>query len=333
MRRSSLAPAAILLIGLGCRQAIHKRVYVDFEAVLAGYSGSPLPSHPLPRAPGGVPPTTLSIPAVAPQTLIIQGASSGKAEALLEANRKTAVAELSKLLAERYVREVERAGQARIRLLEPAKQKAYEEAQAAIRAEFETYAQQRGQKLARLTSLVGFPDPNPLSLPPTTAVPEFVHARLAEASQLRKDIGALDDAYQARVVALLGEAGKQYNVSLSEAQGQIEADRKAAFARAEQEAITEAAKSYKSLAPLVMGAARVDLPGRPAQSVTLPAVPAPIAAPNVKERTLSLEQRRTILKDQLDMWIAVNGYELADNPDGVPNATPDFIKWRKERKL
>jgi hypothetical protein len=333
MRKSRLAPAAVLLLGLGCHQATHRRVFVDFEAVLASYSASPLPSRPVPHPPSGLPAKTLSIPAVAPRSIVVEGASATQANALLEQNRKTAVRELTKLLAERYVREVERAGQTRIHALEPAKRKAYEEAQSAIRTEFDAYAQKRGGKLAELTSLVGFPDPNPLSLPPTVQVPKFVQTRLDRAAQLRKDIAGLDDDYQNRVASILAAAEKQYDVSLTEARLQIEEDRAAAFARAEQEATAEAAKSYKSLAPLIMGGSRVDLPGRPAQSVTLPAIPVPRPAPNVRERTLTLDQRRTILKDQLDMWIAVNGYELSTSSDGVPNVTPDFIKWRKERKL
>ncbi len=333
MRKSNLALGAVVLFGLGCRQATHQRVYVDFEAVLASYSGSPLPSRPVPHPPVGLPAKTLSVPAVAPRTLLVEGASARQASALLELNRQAAVRELTTLLAQRYVREVERAGQARIKSLEPSKRTAYEEALAAIRTEFDTYAQKRGAKLAQLTSLVGFPDPNPLSIPPTAAVPKFVEGRLAQAVQLRKDIAGLDADYKAKSASLLAAAAQKYDTDLTEANLQIEQDRAAAFARAEQEATAEAAKSFKLLAPLVMSSAKVDMPGQPAESVTLPAVPAPIAAPNVRERTLTLDQRRTILKDQLQMWSAVNGYQLSDSPDGVPNVTLDFVRWRKERKL
>lgn len=333
MRKNSFALAALTLIGLGCRQAAHQRVYVDFEAVLASYSSSPLPSHPLPHPPGALPAKTLTVPAVAPRTILVQGGSSEQTNGLLELNRKAAVRELTTLLAERYVREADRAGQARVKALEPGKVAAYEEARAAIQSEFQSYALKRGAKLAQLTSIVGFPDPNPMSLPPTAQVRKFVQVRLDQAVQLRKDIAALDADYQARSASLLAAAAQKYNTDLTEANLQLEQDRAAAFARAEQEAITAAAKSYKSLAPLVMTNTRIDLPGQPSQSVTLPAVPAPIAAPNVRERTLTLDQRRTILKDQLRIWIAVNGYELSDSPEGVQNVTPQFVKWRRDRKL
>jgi len=264
---------------------------------------------------------------------VVEGAPNVQAQALLDKNRKEAIDELSKLLSQRYIREVERAGKERILALQPAKQAAYNKAQEEARAEFETYADQRGILVARLTSLVGFPDPNPKSLPPPTAVPEFVQARLTEAVDLRKKIAALDANYTNRISELLAEASKQYNVNLAFEQAQINEDRQDAIARATNEAMTEAAKSYKQLAPLIMGATTVSLPGEPAQSETLPAVPAPIAAPSVRERALSPEQRRAILKSQLDMWIALNGYQLASTPDGAADKTADFVKWRQEKKL
>lgn len=333
MLRSSIALIAIGLCGLGCRPVAHQRVYVDFEAVLASYSASPLPSKPTPRPPAGLPAKTLSITAVAPRTVVVEGMSAEKANAMLEKSRAQAVKELTTLLAERYVRDAERASAERIRNLEPAKQKEYELAQNAIRSEFESYANKRGAKVAALTSLVGFPDPNPESLPPTTTVPAFVQVRLNQAAQLRKDIKALDDEYQARVKDLLAAAESKYQTSLSEAKLLLEQDRAAAFRRAESEATAQIAKSYASFRPLVMGSSRIDLPGQPAQSVTLPAVPPPMGAPNVRERPLTADQRRNILRSQLNIWLAVNGYDLADRPDGVPNLTKDFVRWRKERQL
>ena len=333
MHKSSLVLSAIVLSGLGCRPVPHQRVYVDFEAVLASYSGSPLPSRPVPRPPAGLPAKTLSVPAVPPRTIVVEGMSADKANAMLEQSRAQAVKELTTLLGERYVREAERIGADRIRSLEPAKQKAYETAQAAIRSEFESYADKRGYDVAQLTSLVGFPDPNPKSLPPTSPVPAFVQKRLDQAAQLRKNINALDDNYQAKVKSILENSSKEYQTSLTEASLQLEQDRAAAFRRAEEEATAQIAKSYASFKPLVMGSSRVNLPGEPAQSVTLPAVPGPMAAPNVRDRPLTQGQRKTILHDQLQMWLAINNYDLASSPDGVPNVTPDFIRWRKERKL
>jgi hypothetical protein len=56
-------------------------------------------------------------------------------------------------------------------------------------------------------------------------------------------------------------------------------------------------------------------------------------APNVRERTLTLGQRRAILQSQLEMWSKVNGYDLSKSPDGAKDMTADFMEWRKEHKL
>jgi hypothetical protein len=264
---------------------------------------------------------------------VVEGESSSRAQALLEQNRKQAVRELTKVLTARYVREAERVGADRVRALEPGKREAYTRARAAVFEEFKRYAAQRGPLVAELTSIVGFPDPNPLSLPPTTPVPKYAQERLDRAAQLRKDIASLDASYEQRVREILDQVSKQYTIDLQTALTQLEEDRLAALGKAEQEAITEASRTYRSLAPLVMGTTRINLPGEPAQSVTLPPVPQPMSAPAVKEKALSIEQRRAILKAQLDIWLALHGYELVGTPALAPDLTADFMKWRQERRL
>jgi hypothetical protein len=333
MRRNRLTILVLVLCGFGCRQPAPERVYVDFEAVLASYKASPLPSHPLPKPPNGLPDEVVSVPAVAPRTVVVQGVSGAKADALLEENRKEAVAELSKLLSRRYEREAQRAGEKRIRELDPKKQAAYLSAQKAVEAEFQTYAVARSPLVARLASIVGFPDPNPTSIPPAATTAPLLIKRLTEAADLRKQMAILDANYENKIQDLLSQAGKQYGTDLADIEKQIDADRQDAMRRAEAEAVAEATKTYTSLRPILMGPAKVDLPGEPAQSVTLPAVPAPIAAPEVRERTLTAAQRRSILKSQLDVWVQVNGYELAKSPNDGKDMTADFVKWRQERKL
>ena len=333
MLKSKSALIVLVLGGLGCQQTAPQRVYVDFQAVLASYKASPLPSHAVPKGPGALPAKTLSIPAVAPRTVIVEGTSETKAEQILGANRQKAVKELTALLTERYTREAERAGEKRIHELDPKRQAAYQSAQAAVQQEFEAYAQKRAPLIAEITSIVGFPDPNPNSLPPPASAPPFAVAKLQHAADLRNEINKLDANYENRILDLLSAAGKQYNVDLATIEKEIEADRKEAMRRAESEAVTEAATTYRSLRPILLGPAKVDLPGQPAQSVQLPAVPAPLSAPNIRERTLTFSQRQAILKSQLDMWAKLNGYEVVKDPQDGKDMTTQFVKWRQEHKL
>ena len=333
MRKNSLAILILVLGGFGCRQPAQQRVYVDFEAVLASYKSSPLPSRPVPKAPNGLPAQTLSLPAVAPRRVIVEGAPTVQAGALLEENRKKAVQELTRLLSRRYQREAERAGEKLVRALDPKRKAAYLAAQNSVQQEFQTYAVQRAPLIARLTSLVGFPDPNPNSVPPPADTPAFLVARLKEADDIRKQIAQMDAAYENKIQDLLAQAGNQYNVDLAAIQKQVDQDRQVAMRRAESEAVAEAAKTYKSLRPILMGPSQVDLPGEAAQSLQLPAVPPPISAPEVRERTLNANERRAILRSQLNIWLKLNGYDLAKSPDGVKDMTAQFEQWRKDRKL
>ena len=335
MRRNNLAVLILGLVvgGFGCGQPAQQRVYVDFEAVLASYSASPLPTHALPKPPGGLPPQVVSIPAVTPRTVVVQGTSGDQAQRLLEQNRKKAVDELTALLTRRYVREAERAGEKNVRDLDPKRKAAYDAARDAVHQEFLGYATQRSPLISHLVSIVGFPDPNPKSLPPPDSTPQYALPRLAQAADLRKQIATLDADYRTKVRSIFAKVESDYNVDLVLIQNQIETDRAAAMKRAESEAVTEAAKTYASMRPIIMGPAEVNLPGQPSQSLELPAVSPPMAAPNVRERTLTADQKRSILQSQLQMWAKLNGYELAKTPEGAKDMTADFVKWRQERKL
>jgi len=334
MRRSNLTIAILIFCGLGCQQsAQQQRVYVDFQAVLASYKASPLPSRPVPKPPAALPAKTVAIPAVEPRTVVVEGTSESKAAAILEENRKKAVKELTALLSARYTREAERAGERRIHELDPKRAAAYASAQKAVTAEFDAYAQKRAPLIADLTSIVGFPDPNPNSLPPPASAPPFAVKRLQHAADVRQQINTLDANYENRILDLLSQAGKQYGVDLAAIEKQIAIDRAEAMRKAESEAVNEAATTYKSLRPILLGPTQVDLPGEPAQSAELPAVPAPMSAPDVRERTLTSGQREAILKSQLDMWIKLNGYQLVSDPQDGKDMTAEFVKWRQERKL
>lgn len=332
MPPSRFALLGIALIGLGC-QAAHKRVYVDMEAVLAGYKFSPLPYERLPKPPSGSPASTVSIPAVPGRTIVVQGSSQSKANATLQENRQEAVRQLTRILAKRYTREVEAEGAELIRGLEPKKLRAMEAARGRILEAFNAYAQKRGVRLAQLTSLVGFPDPNPTSAPPSQSIPAFAKARLQEAADLRIQIRELDRAYEAELGDILASVGREYDVNLTDVRAEIEARRVAGLGRAEREAMAEAASTYKALAPLLMGSTQMTLAPQPAESVTLPAVSGPEKAPEVRQQSLSLQQRKAILKSQALMWAGLRGYELSPTPGGAEDLTLEFIGWRKEQNL
>jgi hypothetical protein len=332
MPPSRIAALGLALMGLGC-QAPHKRVYVDFDAVLAGYRSVPLPAGKLPTPPAGEPAATLSLPRVEGRTIVVQGGTESKANAALELNRQEAVRQLTRILAKRYTREVDLEGAELIRGLEPLKLKAMEAARERILTAFRAYAEKRGVRLAQLTSIVGFPDPNPESLPPSQSIPAFARKRLQDAAELRKEISQLDAEYSHDLNDILASVGREYDVNLTDVRLDIEKRRIAGLDRAEREAMAEAASTYKSLVPLLMGNTEMRLSGQPAESVRLPPVPAPARAPAVHQQTHSMDQRRAILKSQLNMWASLNRYEISESPRGASDLTTQFVAWRRERKL
>lgn len=321
--------AALALTGLGCEAAAPgPMVFIDFDAALIATTSTPAVANALPNPPAAQPAKTLAIPGTLGRTLTVD---SSQERQVIERNRERAERELSRSLATLYQREAERAGQERLKELEPSRQEALRAAQDAVRIAFEAYALKRGPKVARLTAIVGFPDPNPDSLPPTREPDAAVKPRLEEAVALRAEIRTLAREYEVRSQELLAEAERRHDVDLTEAKAEIGRLRVGAIERAEQEAVAEIARSHSELQSLLIPSTTVELPATPPQSRTLPAEPPYDRAPAVDARVLTKQERRQLLVSQATIWAGARGYVIVDR--GGRDATAEFVAWVKDKRL
>jgi hypothetical protein len=323
--RTLLAAACALTLA-GCATN-RETVYVDLSSIHPS-SLQPVAELPSPKAPGATPGETLTLPATEPTSITL-----GARDDLLRENIERAERELSRALSREYLDEAEREASALLGALNPERDAALAAAQDRIRERFSIYAEERAPKLARLTAIVGFPDPNPASTPSTQEMPEYARRLLEEARQLRADLRSIDAAYEADVAAILQEVTSEYDNKLAELQAQIARQRSDAIERAEQNAVRQAQSAYAALQPSLLKRETVEVPGTPAKTVTIEPVQAMPEPPKVESNLLTPQEREALLKEQLTIWSSARGYVLSQTPIGARDATDEFKEWRKEMGL
>ncbi|HVL38498.1 MAG TPA: hypothetical protein VM328_03810 [Fimbriimonadaceae bacterium] len=197
---------------------------------------------------------------------------------------------------------------------------AYEGVLAQLRTIFEQYADERGPLLIRLTVLVGFPDPDPLSQ--RTSTSKHVTRMYEEARRLRSEIAELDQEFRAEAHELFAGIESITETQLDDIEAVIankleEADRKA------HEVASQEVQQHRQ-AILLAGRMQFRLPQQAGATVVVPGTAGPTAAPRV-EPAPALDEA-TLLQHDLEIWLDVNGYRLAAHGR---DATKEFVQWRR----
>lgn len=195
-----------------------------------------------------------------------------------------------------------------------------------VSALYRAYASKRFPLLVHLSSLTGFPDPDPKSQkePGTTlSAQDRFHTTIV---QLRQQIHELDVEFKSK----MNEIMAAQTARSQELQNQLNAaylnDLNNLDALAKEEAAKVAGRSEGEIKPLLIDQAQSIIPGVAANTLELPASPAVerriIPHPNLQERFLS--PRAT--EAALNTWLRLNGYRLSkDSRD--PDKTNQFAQW------
>jgi hypothetical protein len=228
-----------------------------------------------------------------------------------------------------YESEVERFELDQQRLAGEAQVKAYDEASKRLRREFEAYAAQRMPIFSELTLIAGFPDPNPTSKQPEDKLSPVLQQRFDRAVQLRKQLAAIDDQFQATVQQILGgvrdlSAAELAAMRLRVEQFKEELDRKADAEAKAQVRQTASEMGLKLLDPL-----NLTLPGIPTKTVTVPGEAKLEPAPTLPARNTEQDRER-LMRHQLSIWLGLNRYSLTERPGGGADKTGEFLKWREK---
>jgi hypothetical protein len=328
LKAATIALVAVFLIG--CKKGT-ERVFVDVAAILRDETPATIPSTPMPKPPPGMPATTIVLPGRPEQTIHDTGGTITTSVEQLEAAQRAAIKQLNARLRALYANEVARYARERLEAGDKVRSKAFADANRALLKEFLSYADERGPLLSSLAILSGWPDTNPESKGDPSKMRFMAKQNFLEAKRLRGEIAKTDAGFAAKAKGILASAQGVADSDLAQAQIDIEKFRDETNAKADAEAAREVRATPKQLDIRLAGARTMTLPAVPEIRYQLAASPSPRAVPQVTFTDIgnSAGERRRQVEQELEIWLGLNRYSLAQSPSGVPNRTDEFKAWQK----
>ncbi|HVT13783.1 MAG TPA: hypothetical protein VHE55_16075 [Fimbriimonadaceae bacterium] len=334
MRRSSFfAIIAILLSGCAGKQP--DRVYVDVDAILASERAPDLKISPLPQPKAPSPPSVVKqqgLPATSTTDRTLERLEA--ARRLIAENRGRSIASLSAMLKRVYLAQANDEIEKRRKDVQPEHDTILAAALERLREAFIAYGRERGPYLARLNVLVRNTDLEDQTVP-ENADP-VAKANILAANKVRVDIRALDARYDKEASRLLAEAQGEIESEIAAIQAEADKTRAAAEHKALEEAESKANQTQVSLDVQVKQLVPGSLPAIPPRQVIVPgSAPMPALSKDTVQPIFgSLEQRRQLLDQEIDIWVRTTGH-IRTKPGAKDSrdATTEFLQWRSAHKV
>jgi hypothetical protein len=252
--------------------------------------------------------------------------SAAAIKRLLEAESADARKTISERLKQYYQSEIDEFFDKEYENLGPEAQEAWRGYRDLVRPIFEKYAKERGPLVVALTVMTEFPNPEALVKIDPEADPA-IQARTERIRDIQRQIALLDRNYDLEIEKLDGKTRLTIQDREQAMNDRVEAKRKEINDRAEREARQQVNVRTDVLNERLVSMVEARL--RPAkggsESVELSAAQSGVkGVPSTRRQIVPPADAHR----QLQMWLALNGYDLADSPVGVRDATQDFIKWR-----
>ncbi|MEI7576012.1 MAG: hypothetical protein WCK51_03900 [Armatimonadota bacterium] len=252
--------------------------------------------------------------------------SAAAIKSLLEVESAGARKTISERLKQYYQTEIDEFFDKEYENLGPEAQRAWQGYRNQVRPIFERYAKERGPLVVALTVLTEFPNPEALVKIDLDADPA-IQARTERIREMQRQIALLDRNYDLEIEKLDGRTRLTIQDREQAMNDRVESKRKEINDRAEQEAKQQVNVRTDVLNERLvsMGAVRLRSAKGESASVELGAAQSGVkGVPSTSRQIVPPADAHR----QLQMWLALNGYDLADSPVGVRDATQDFIKWR-----
>ncbi len=317
--------SGLALLG-GCAKPRSEAVFVELptpEAVDAGRFSVPATEFSLPAE-------TVQLPALPENGGPSEGKTAEHLKALMQTNRERTYRQLLGRLQAAYRR---RAALLRSELqaeFPSIRGDAMDKATAKISEKYQAYADVKGPLVVRVAILSGFPDPDPGSSRAPLPSDPTATRRFNEARQVRDKIGLLEKDFHAFSVGALAEATKEADAEIASRLAELERQLAQIEEETRRQAARELRRTQRELRPLLADSPPLKLPAVPAQEVaipavhiTIPAIQSAIAPPEI------LAEPATKLKTELQIWLRVNRYVLAERGK-ARDATADFLAWRQQ---
>jgi hypothetical protein len=326
-------PILLLAVGavvVGCAPPV-ERVFVDVDRVLAEWQ-IPAPVDPTVPSRPASPGTIVELhPGLPPRTVRVESQFEPEAlRARFAARQEQTYRDLLVRLRRVYAEEARRVEVEGRRTLQRFAAERFDEAADEIRRVFELAAEERAPVIARLSLLVGFPDPNPANAPPALPMLPVQQRRFEEAQALRTRLDEIDAKYEAMVAQVLAGIDDLVAEQAVQVQIQLEKFRAAADQRAQREAAAQIREVVQDLRLDLSDSVPVAVPGVPERRVAVTAEPVG-PPPQVRSRGIfdRREDRERLVRADLRIWSAVNRYGIVERPQQGRDATQEFQAWRE----
>lgn len=333
MRRNSpIAILAILISGCAARQP--EPVYVNLDRVLIREATPEMIGAAMPQPMPPSQPVTVKqpgLPATATTDRTLERLELAKK--LISENRGKSIASLSAMLKRVYLAQAEDEIEKRSKDIQPAHDEMFAAAFARIRETFERYGLERGPLLTKLSITA-----RNISLEPQTAASDadlLTQRNIIEANKLRTQIKELDKRYDDEADLLLADAEKAIQAEIAQLKQEADATRAQAETKAVNEAESKATQTQTSLDVDLKHLVPEALPSVPGRQVVIPGTTAMPAPPQDAAKAIfgSLEERRRLLDQEIDIWIKSSGRSRSMGPQkGIRDVTEEFLLWKSAHK-
>lgn len=313
-----------LAIVSGCKTQ-PETVYVDLDQVALTASQAPLPAA-VPAPPTGQAASTSTLPGAPGRDFLLDSRPQlDRAQALIDQDLKQARRGLVRQYTIERNADIDELHQKQLRSLKPLADQLREQVGLEIRERFEAYAKIRGPKLSRLTALQ--------AIIPRDRLSEDARRDAQEIANLKAGIAKLDAAYLQERLTLQAKVQTGVDAALTKIQTDISLLRVQANDEAAVAADKQLADTKVSLpAPQSV---RVQLNPLPARQTVVPGAPGPSAPPKIPGslRSEDMNTQRFLANQKARIWAGTNGYRLQPTPNGVRDATAEFLQWIKDRRV
>lgn len=332
--RSPSPYALIAILISGCASTQPERVFVDADRVLASEPVPKIERLPLPHPPPGTSTVVVKQMGLPLSTTTDRTKHRlEQAKDLIEQNRTHSIAALSSMLERVYVAQANDAALKREHAARGDQEAILTAALDRLHIIFVEYGGDRGPLLAHLNVLTGNTNLTDEEIPENAdGVTRFTTTR---SNAIRAKIRALDANFDAEASLLLDQATQEIQAELDQLNQRAATEVGEAKARAAKEAEANAALTKATLDVKVQGLVPEGLEAVPDRTaVVAGTAPLPLPPPHGAGPIFgSLEQRRRIVEEEIDLWIRSTGRLRATSSAGGPDVTEEFLKWKSAHKV
>jgi hypothetical protein len=202
---------------------------------------------------------------------------------------------------------------------------------AQTRVIFDKFALLRAPLVTRFAFLADFPLPKQLIPIEGEGIDAKESKKRLEMRELKRKLDALDLEYDKEISEIEESLNTELGAQAGQLSDKLDAKQDEINQRALQEASRQVRRFGETISARLFGDTEQKLPAVPGTSVSAQKsgkATAANQAPVVTFTNQSSVSGKAILENELQTWLSLNRYQLAEPGVGVQDVTDEFLKWR-----